>query len=122
MKNLLYYIKNGIATEDINESLLSRKKNKDTAFKSKDQQWDHWCAKIIQGLVYGFKKYKTKNPDYVPQNDISPENFVEEVIGYANDNGDFSDVINCLYRCYYNSDFTEDDLGNPGLAKVKFIN
>ena len=119
MKDFKEFIRNNI-NEDINESLFSRKKNKNTAFKDENQQWDNWCATIIRELIYAFDDYKKKNPEYNPQTDEYPENFDEEIIKYANDKEDLYDAIYCLYRCYYNGDFTEDDLGTPGLAKVKF--
>lgn len=115
MKNIIEYL-----DEDLNESLFSRKKNKNTAFKSENQQWDNWCATIIRELIYAFDDYKKKNPEYNPQTDEYPETFDEEIIKYANDKEDFYDTLHCLYRCYYNGDFSKDDLGTPGLAKVKF--
>jgi len=114
MKTINQYI-----NESIFKSIFRRKKNKNSAFKSEDQQWDNWCALIIHELIYAFDDYKKKNPEYNPQTDECPENFDEEIIKYANKE-DFYDTLHCLYRCYYNGDFTKDDLGRPGLSKVKF--
>ena len=90
------------------------------AFKSDFQQWDNWCGEIISNLVGAFEMYQDEHPEYDPQTDDYPEDFDEEVLKYANEHYEFFDTLHCLYMCYYNGDFTKDDIGNF-MTKVKFI-
>lgn len=106
-------------TEKINESIFNKKSTHKPAFNSSDQQWDNWCGEIISNLVGSFEHYKKEHPEYNPQTDSYPEDFDKEVIKYANDKYDFFDTLYCLYQCYYNGDFTKDDIGGF-MPKVKF--
>lgn len=109
--------------KNINDKLLESlfHKNKHTsAFKNKDQQWDHWSAEIIINLVFAFEKYKEKYPEHNPLKDNYPENWLDEIIKYADKDSDFWDTVYCLYTCYYNGDFNLDDINKPGYTKAKF--
>lgn len=109
--------------KDIRESFFNRNKKPihKPAFHSDFQQWDNWCGEIISNLVGAFEIYRKKHPHNDPNTDKDfPTDFDEEVLKYANEHYEFWNTLECLYMCYYNGDFTQDDIGGF-MPKVKFI-